>query len=76
MKDARSKGVIFDLDGGLIDTVDYHRQSWYDLARQQGWVFSDEFFRKTFGMQNYQIIPLIAKRQLSSEEIIPAIIEC
>ena len=30
---------------------------------------SDEFFYGTFGMQNYQILPLLAGKELSAEEI-------
>jgi len=63
------KAVIFDLDGVLVDTGQFHRQAWYELTRQEGWPFSDEFFSKTFGMQNHLILPLLAGRQMSAEEI-------
>ncbi len=53
------RGVIFDLDGVLVDTGWAHRQAWYDLAEREGLEMSDEFFRNTFGMQNYTIIPLL-----------------
>lgn len=63
------KGVIFDLDGVLIDSGWAHKQSWYDLAQKEGYEMSDEFFYGTFGMQNYQILPLLAGKELSAEEI-------
>jgi beta-phosphoglucomutase len=63
------KGVIFDLDGVLIDTGQFHRQSWYDLAREEDFQMSDELFYSTFGMQNYQIIPLLVRRDLTAEDI-------
>jgi beta-phosphoglucomutase len=63
------KGVIFDLDGVLVDTGEFHKQSWYDLAEQQDWSLNDEFFYRTFGMQNYQIIPMLAGESLPPEEI-------
>jgi beta-phosphoglucomutase len=63
------KGVIFDLDGVLIDSAPAHKQSWYDLAAKEGYQMSDEFFYNTFGMQNYQILPMLAGRDLSTEEI-------
>jgi HAD superfamily hydrolase (TIGR01509 family) len=52
-------GVIFDLDGVLVDTGWAHRQAWYDLAAKEGLVMSDEFFRRTFGMQNAAILPML-----------------
>lgn len=63
------KGVIFDLDGVLIDTGQFHRQSWYDLAGEEDFEMSDELFYSTFGMQNYQIIPLLVRRDLTVEDI-------
>jgi len=63
------KGVIFDLDGVLIDSGWAHRQSWYDLAKKEGYQMSDDFFYNTFGMQNYQILPLLAGKELSIEKI-------
>ena len=65
----KKMGVIFDLDGVLIDTGEFHRQSWYELAEKEGFNMSDELFYSTFGMQNYKIIPMLAGRQLSAEEI-------
>ncbi|MBN1764821.1 MAG: HAD family phosphatase [Sedimentisphaerales bacterium] len=63
------KGVVFDLDGVLVDTGEFHRLSWYDLAEKEGYHMSDEFFKHTFGMQNSQILPMLAKKELSPEEI-------
>ena len=65
----RSKGVIFDLDGVLVDTGEFHRQSWYDLAKREGFEMSDELFYSTFGMQNYQIIPMLVGREVTAEEL-------
>lgn len=64
-----NKGVIFDMDGVLINTGEFHKQSWYDLAEREGFAMTDEFFNDTFGMQNYQIIPRLAGRRMSREEI-------
>ena len=62
-------GVIFDLDGVLVDTGWAHKQSWWDLAEKEGFDMSDEFFYSTFGMQNYQIIPMLVGRGMASEEV-------
>lgn len=63
------KGVIFDMDGVLVDTGWAHKQSWYDLAEKEGFSMSDEFFSSTFGMQNYQIIPMLLERESTRNEI-------
>ena len=55
----RDKGVIFDMDGVLVDSGWAHRQAWFDLAEAEGLEMSDEFFRKTFGMQNDTILPML-----------------
>lgn len=68
-KAGEGKGVIFDLDGVLIDSGPAHRQSWYDLAEREGYKMSDEFFHDTFGMQNFQVIPMLAGCELPPEKI-------
>ena len=62
-------GVIFDLDGVLVDSGWAHRQAWCGLAEREGFRISEEFFTNTFGMQNYQILPMLAGCDLSCEEI-------
>ncbi|MHC4639457.1 MAG: HAD family hydrolase, partial [Planctomycetota bacterium] len=62
-------GVIFDLDGVLVDTSEYHKQSWFDLAEMQGYNMSEKFFYRTFGMQNCQILPMLSDAELTGEEI-------
>ena len=64
-----NKAVIFDLDGVLADTGPFHRQAWFDLADKEGLKMSDEIFSRTFGMQNYQILPLLAGRDLPAGQI-------
>jgi beta-phosphoglucomutase family hydrolase len=63
------KGVIFDLDGVLIDSGWAHKQAWFDLAEKEGLEFSDKFFNDTFGMQNAQIIPMLVRRELVPGEL-------
>jgi len=52
-------GVIFDMDGVLVDSGWAHRQAWYDLAAKENLEMTDEFFSRTFGMQNDTIIPML-----------------
>lgn len=64
-----NKGVIFDMDGVLIDTRECHKQSWFDLCTQEGWQYDEAFFLETFGMQNFEIIPKWARRSMNPKEI-------
>lgn len=66
----QTQGVIFDLDGVIVDTGEYHRLSWWETARLEGWHdYSDEVFLNTFGMQNAQIIPMLVKGPISPVEV-------
>ena len=55
----KNLGVIFDMDGVLVDTAWAHRRSWFDLAEKEGLEISEEFFRRSFGMQNDAILPML-----------------
>jgi beta-phosphoglucomutase len=63
------KGVIFDLDGVLVDTSSYHFEAWRLWAHREGITMTQEQFRSSFGMQNYQIIPQLLGRDVSRDEI-------
>ena len=63
------RGVIFDLDGVLIDTSQFHKDAWYMMTDEEGLNFSGELFYSTFGMQNYQIIPMMTSRDLTDKDI-------
>lgn len=50
-------GAIFDWDGVIIDSADYHRLSWERYCAESGRKLNDTFFLKGFGMKNEVIIP-------------------
>tara|TARA_R110002096_G_scaffold33146_28_gene95948 strand:- start:136 stop:828 length:693 start_codon:yes stop_codon:yes gene_type:complete len=50
-------GVVFDLDGVLIDSHDQHKQSWFALADELGKPLTAEQFKRSFGMRNEMCIP-------------------
>ena len=52
-------GVIFDMDGVLVDSAAPHLESWRRLARDNGCDVTPEQFAATFGRQNKDIIPLL-----------------
>ena len=59
MDDSSSIGVVFDMDGVLVDSARPHLQSWQQLAREHGGAVSEEQFAATFGRQNDDIIPTL-----------------
>jgi beta-phosphoglucomutase len=50
------RGVLWDLDGVLADTGEFHFQSWMDTLSVYGIPFSPEEFQATFGMNNKGIL--------------------
>jgi beta-phosphoglucomutase len=60
-------GVIFDMDGVLVDTGWAHQQAWFDVAAMEGLPMSEQFFRSTFGMQNAAILPMLRPGISASE---------
>jgi HAD superfamily hydrolase (TIGR01509 family) len=50
-------GVIFDLDGVIIDSHDQHERSWFLLAEEIGKPLTTEQFKESFGMRNVMCIP-------------------
>ncbi len=52
-----SYGVIFDMDGVLIDSADAHFESWKRLAADLKQCITEQQFRATFGRQNRDVIP-------------------
>jgi len=62
-------GVIFDMDGVLVDSGPAHAASWRTVARQHGIEISDEQFRRTFGRPSRDIIRIIWGPDVTDEEI-------
>lgn len=62
------RGVIFDLDGVLVDSSALHLRSWQIVGAERGFEMTEEIFWKTFGMPNRQIFPYLFDRELSAEE--------
>ena len=51
-------GVLWDLDGTIVDTGDFHYQSWAMALPEFGIPFSAEKFRRTFGMTNEGVLAI------------------
>jgi beta-phosphoglucomutase family hydrolase len=65
----RINGVLWDLDGVLFDTGEYHFEAWSQVLQEYHIPFSREIFKSIFGMKNDEAIPGLAKKPLSVQEI-------
>ena len=65
----RTIGVLWDMDGVIIDSGDAHYTSWKNALGHYGLSFSREFFDKTFGMNNKGILSLLYGRDATEQEV-------
>lgn len=56
-------GVLWDLDGTIVDTGDFHYQSWQITLPEFGIPFSPEKFQRTFGMTNEGVLAVFTDGQ-------------
>jgi len=57
------KGLIFDFDGTLADTMPLHWQAWQAVTAKYGFVFPEERFYALGGVPTTDIFTLLAKEQ-------------
>jgi HAD superfamily hydrolase (TIGR01509 family) len=62
-------GVLWDMDGVLVDTGEAHFQSWMQTFSARDIPFTREQFKATFGMNNAGILKLLLGDDISSELI-------
>jgi beta-phosphoglucomutase len=56
------QAVLFDLDGVLVSTDEYHYQSWKKLSKEEGFDFFDhEFNHKFRGVARKECVEIITK---------------
>ena len=51
-----TRGVIWDLDGVLVDTGEFHFQAWSETLKNNGIPLTREGFKVTFGMNNVGVL--------------------
>jgi len=62
-------GVIFDLDGVIVDSHDCHKESFYIIAEEEGIQMTDELFLQGFGRRNDELFPIFLGRPLDREKL-------
>ncbi len=59
--DNRAEGLIFDLDGTLVNTMPIHFEAWKKMARNYGFEFTREIFHHYAGIPTRTIISLLSE---------------
>jgi len=64
-----ARAVLWDLDGTLVDSVDYHWRAWHDTMRGEGLELSYQRFHDSFGQRNDRILTTWLGASLTAETI-------
>jgi HAD superfamily hydrolase (TIGR01509 family) len=65
----RSKAVLWDMDGTLVDSEELHWIAWRDTMANEGIVITLEQFLSTFGQRNDSIVPTWLGSEATVERI-------
>jgi beta-phosphoglucomutase family hydrolase len=64
------RAFIFDMDGTIVDNMDFHTRSWITFFERRGHVLdADAFFRDTAGRQGHEIMRSYIGEHLKDDEI-------
>jgi tRNA threonylcarbamoyl adenosine modification protein YeaZ len=69
MSGVPGRGVIWDMDGVIIDSADLHFQSWREALAKRGIEMSRAQFDETFGWRNDDIFEYVTGRRPSMAEV-------
>ena len=66
----RFQAVLFDMDGTLVDNMDFHARALLEMARRHFGVVleADQANRDFSGMKNAEIFEILARRPITAEE--------
>lgn len=63
------KGVIFDMDGVIVNNMPYHLQAWKEFCQKHNYHFDKETFIARYpGKENFDIIRDICGKNITREE--------
>jgi beta-phosphoglucomutase len=62
-------GVLWDLDGTLVDSGDYHWRAWRDTMRGEGVALSYQQFLDSFGQRNDRILTTWLGADVDAERV-------
>lgn len=64
----RLQGVIFDIDGTLVDSNDHHARAWHDAFRRAGREFEYDRIRRLIGVGSDKLFAELTGQNLDSPE--------
>jgi len=67
---AMNRAVLWDMDGTIVDSAEYHWQAWRDTMSREGFPMTHEQFLATFGQRNDSIL-----RQWLGDKATPELIQ-
>jgi HAD superfamily hydrolase (TIGR01509 family) len=67
MTKEKIKGILWDMDGVIVDTGELHYQTWADVLSRYGVSYSRDQFRRYFGMNNVSIMKILMGDHVSPE---------
>ncbi len=68
MSDGKLEAVLWDLDGVIADTGDYHYRAWGDIFKEKGATFTREDFMRHFGQRHDTIIRFALGDDIPTDE--------
>ena len=60
-------GVLWDMDGVLVDSGEFHFRAWSQALSERDIPFSRDFFQSTFGMNNTGVLTTLLERAPTPE---------
>jgi beta-phosphoglucomutase len=63
-------GILWDVDGTLVDTAELHFDAWVRLSKELGHEFTREHFAATFGRRNPEIVKYLYGEHLTDHDVI------
>jgi beta-phosphoglucomutase-like phosphatase (HAD superfamily) len=65
----KSEGIIFDMDGTMIDSMPFHQQSWIEFCRRHGITMDvPEMMRRTTGRTGAECMAELFGKPIAHEE--------
>lgn len=64
------RSVLFDLDGTMVDNMQYHVDAWIEMGKKLGRELTREYIQREFaGRKNEELFPLVVGRSLDASEV-------